>query len=232
MHQHDPAISQLFTELRCLTAVVQQQSIVSNDLKQSNEELSVLLQATEEEIAALRKDIEARNLKCAHKGGLNDYPSLKKVIHTLFTDLCGVDHTLERGEHALALGKIEKLPNGQPFNQTEDGCKMENEKTLHDDPNTTGMIDNADYHESFIAECSKVYFRNIHKQVLERNDLEKMMEAEEHLVNGHHCGQCAGVCKVRHKAALIYQAANLAADKADDETDLGPESGDAAPGNV
>ncbi|KIK94316.1 hypothetical protein PAXRUDRAFT_25968 [Paxillus rubicundulus Ve08.2h10] len=86
---------------------------------------------------------------------------------------------------------------------------MENEKKLCEDLNTTRLIDNANCHESFIAECSKAYFRNIHKQVLELNDPEKMMKAEEHLVNGPHFSCHAGVCKVHCKATLIYQAANL-----------------------
>ncbi|KIK78504.1 hypothetical protein PAXRUDRAFT_36623 [Paxillus rubicundulus Ve08.2h10] len=231
--QQDHIISQLIAEVKHLAEAVNQHTAVNEDLKRANKELTQCLASTEYNIAAVRADITQMDTKTKQpsKTGVNDHPTVKWLIHPLFSDLCSIEQSLEKGEWAFALGNVQPLQNGKPYEVQVLGDKARpvwhlkwqgtvdgivnarfikevaymiwtNEKNT---PNQ-GEIDDESYHMDIIIECAKTYFRNIHKQVSDQANPVKMVKVEANLIMGHHCARCAGVTKMCHKAATILES--------------------------
>ncbi|KIJ12227.1 hypothetical protein PAXINDRAFT_14998 [Paxillus involutus ATCC 200175] len=235
--QQDHIILQLIAEVKCLAEAVNQHTAVNEDLKRANEELTLRLASTEHDIAAVHADITQMDTKTKQpsKTGANDHPTVKRLIHPLFADLCGIEQSLEKGEWVFALGNVQPLQNGEPYEVQVLGDKARsiwhpkwqgivdesvnarfikevadmiwtNEKGRRENPPNQGEIDDESYHMDIIIECAKTYFRNIHKQVSDHADPVKMAKVEANLIMGRRRTRRAGLAKMRRKAATILES--------------------------
>ncbi|KIJ06434.1 hypothetical protein PAXINDRAFT_158730 [Paxillus involutus ATCC 200175] len=235
--QQDHVISQLVAEVKRLAEVVNQYTSANEDLKRANEELTLRLASTEHDIAAVRADISQMDTKTKQlsKTGANDHPTVKRLIHPLFADLCRIEQSLEKGQRALALGKIQPLENGKPYDVQVVGDKSRtiwhpnwkgsvdeslnvlfikeiadkiwtNEMSRRQNPHTQGEIDDDSFSMETIVKCVKTYFRNIHKQVGDHANPERMAKAEGHQTTGRRRAQHAGVAKMRRRAAALLES--------------------------
>jgi hypothetical protein len=70
----------------------------------------------------------------------------------LFFDFCDIERALKKNERVLALGTIKPLPNGEPYEVTDN-----NKKIWH--PNWLGKVDDA-VNARFIHEIAQHVWNN------------------------------------------------------------------------
>ncbi|KAG2052104.1 hypothetical protein BDR06DRAFT_973282 [Suillus hirtellus] len=150
----------------------------------TNKTLTEQLRVTQDVVKSLKVDFlefsskfgseSKSSKKTATKNSSNEHSKLKSIIHPLFTDLCGIDSALSYRKHAELLCAIKPLENGEALG-TLDGNEIWHPNwmgKINDDINAhfvKAVIDhtwdNDDYKKDIITECTKGYWRNIHKQV-------------------------------------------------------------------
>ncbi|EIW85782.1 hypothetical protein CONPUDRAFT_150566 [Coniophora puteana RWD-64-598 SS2] len=107
-------------ELRRLGLAVEEQASSINQLDQSQQQQSQVLQALTDTVARLEKEMEEEKARAvAAKGGsarahANDHPDVKKHVHQMYVRLCDIN---VEGRYAIsdALGAIQPLSNGEAF---------------------------------------------------------------------------------------------------------------------
>ncbi|KAG1793226.1 hypothetical protein EV424DRAFT_1354276 [Suillus variegatus] len=166
------------------------------------------MQGLKGEIAQLKEEYEsgkaAGNKKVTTRNISNDHPKLKMIIHPMFPDLCNISRSLGKSARARLLNTVKPLESGEAYKEVDmkkiwypnwkgnvdDGVNAafiqevvdlvwDNEKRLREDPNSKSEIQDADYDRQLITDCTKAYFRNIHKQFLEHHDNDKARKATE-----------------------------------------------------
>ncbi|EIW86728.1 hypothetical protein CONPUDRAFT_69158 [Coniophora puteana RWD-64-598 SS2] len=107
-------------ELRRLGLAVEEQASSINQLDQSQQQQSQVLQALTDTVARLEKEMEEEKARAvAAKGGsarahANGHPDVKKHVHQMYVRLCDIN---VEGRYAIsdALGAIQPLSNGEAF---------------------------------------------------------------------------------------------------------------------
>ncbi|KAG2119426.1 hypothetical protein DEU56DRAFT_760943 [Suillus clintonianus] len=192
------------------------------------------IQGLKAEIAQLREDFDSGkttgNKKVAARNISNDHPKLKSIIHPMFADLCNISRSLSKSARAKLLNTVKPLESGEAYKEVdmkkiwypnwkgkiEEGVNAvfiqevvdlvwDNEKRLCEDPNSKFEIQDADYDRQLIFECTKTYFRNIHKQFLEHHNDDKARKAMEHKNQGRRCSRRQTAAKNRRKAAEAFE---------------------------
>ncbi|KAF8834358.1 hypothetical protein BDN67DRAFT_1016593 [Paxillus ammoniavirescens] len=223
-------VLQILAEVRGVNERMKQQEGVITDLQRANEELTVQVRSHQESLDLLQKQLVKK--KTNVKGGLNDHPALKPIIHPLFSELCGLDVVAKKQHAQLLAETIQRLPNDEPYETNEAGRQIwhpnwlgnvddelnarfikeiadkiyNNEKSRRENTQLKAEIPDEDFDLETITESVKCYFRTIHTRAKTLNDPMKAKVVTDKLVTTHQRARCATVAKARRLAADQFQA--------------------------
>ncbi|KAN0080202.1 hypothetical protein V8E55_009768 [Tylopilus felleus] len=91
----------------------------NKSILKAQEEISGRMQKNKETTQQVQTVLTSLTEKPAKSGKSknisNQHPKLKGVIHPMFFDLCGVDHSVGSSEHIKVLASYAPHPGGEPF---------------------------------------------------------------------------------------------------------------------
>ncbi|KAF8835598.1 hypothetical protein BDN67DRAFT_1072336 [Paxillus ammoniavirescens] len=223
----------VLAEVRSLHSKMGKQEEVINELRSASDSLASELKANRDAIEAIQKqNLTSSMAKKKAKGGSNDHPALKPIIHPLFCDFCGIDWATAKKKRVRILAlNVKKLEDNTPFEIVEGGRKIwhpdwlgkvdddlnaqfihelaqrvwNNEETLRANPSTKGELPDADFDMEVITESVKCYFRTIHSQTKAYQNPTKAKEADDRLVTIRQRAHHATVAKARRLVADKYK---------------------------
>ncbi|KAG1856440.1 hypothetical protein F4604DRAFT_1931869 [Suillus subluteus] len=106
--------------------------------------------------------------------------------------------------HPNWLGHVDEVVNAMFIKEIIERV-YNNEKCRRESPNLKGEVPDEDFNMQVIIQCTKDYFRNIHKQAMCRSDASKAQKAEQKKEHGCQRARHAAVTKSRHATAVIYE---------------------------
>ncbi|KAG1838223.1 hypothetical protein F4604DRAFT_1998031 [Suillus subluteus] len=106
--------------------------------------------------------------------------------------------------HPNWLGHVDEVVNAMFIKEIIDRV-YNNEKCRRESLNLKGEVPDEDFNMQVIIQCTKDYFRNIHKQAMCRSDASKAQKAEQKKEHGRQRARCAAVTKSRRATAVIYE---------------------------
>ncbi|KAG2357585.1 hypothetical protein BDR07DRAFT_1297380, partial [Suillus spraguei] len=94
--------------------------------------------------------------------------------------------------HPNWLGHVDKVVNAMFIKEIIDRV-YNNEKCRRESPNLKAEVPDEDFNMQVIIQCTKDYFRNIHKQAMCRSDASKAQKAERKKEHGRQRACCTAV---------------------------------------
>ncbi|KAG1893908.1 uncharacterized protein F5891DRAFT_1195833 [Suillus fuscotomentosus] len=106
--------------------------------------------------------------------------------------------------HPNWLGHVDEAVNAMFIKEIIDHV-YNNEKCHRESPNLKAEVPDKDFDMQVIMQCTKDYFRNIHKQAMCCSNTSKAQKAEQKKEHGRQRAHRAAVTKSRHATAVIYE---------------------------
>ncbi|KAG1727356.1 uncharacterized protein EDB91DRAFT_1086434 [Suillus paluster] len=192
-HMHDEQLQNLNTMVVKLVLVVakleesnQQTLLVNAQCSVADEALTSDVKTLTHQFQTMQTELSQLTMK-SHKKSTgkdisNDHPALKAL---------GAIKPLDSGEpykrskstdkviwHPNWMGQVDESVNAKFIKEVVE-CVYNDEKHCCESLHAKGEIPDEDFNMQVIMQCTKDYFRNIHKQVLSCSDVDKAKKAQE-----------------------------------------------------